>query len=82
MGPKDKDFYRDLKRCIKKRGGKQRRAHLKKQLTDNPEEAHMDEFDFGEYGSEKFNGMDGDATRIYRENRRSDHKTLPPERID
>lgn len=64
MGPKDKDFYRDLKRCIKKCGGKQRRAYLKQALTDNPEEAHLcDEFDFGLYGSKQFNGMDNDSTR-------------------
>jgi hypothetical protein len=64
MPAKDKDFYRDLKRCIKKRGGKQRRAFLKRTLEDNPEEAHLEnDFDFGGYSSEQYNGMDHDATR-------------------
>lgn len=62
---KDKKFYRELKRDIKKIGGKKRRAFLKKNLLENPEEAHWcDDFDFGEFGSEQFNGMDRDATRI------------------
>lgn len=60
---KDKKFYRDLKRCIKKDGNKKRRAFYKQNLLENPEEAHLCEFDFGESNSEQFNGMDHDATR-------------------
>lgn len=64
MSQKDKDFYRDLKRCIKKRGKKQQRAHLKRSLEQNPEEAHLEnDYDYGAYSSEQYNGMDHDATR-------------------
>jgi hypothetical protein len=65
MAPRrDKDFYRDLKRCIKKAGNKKRRQYYKQTLVDNPQEAHFcDDFEFGEYSSEQFNGMDNDATR-------------------
>lgn len=85
MPQKDKDFYRDLKRCIKKRGGKQRRAFLKKTLNDNPEEAHLyDEYDFGEYGSEQFNGMDHDSTRSRTDDHppENDQTSDPPEHTD
>ena len=71
---KDKKFYRELKRSIKKEGGKRRRAYYKQNLLDNPEEAHWcEEFDFGSLSSEKFNGMDDDATR-----RRDDQDVVEP----
>jgi hypothetical protein len=67
MAPRrDKDFYRDLKRCIKKAGNKKRRTFFKKNLLENPEEAHLfteDDFEFGDYSSQQFNGMDNDSTR-------------------
>jgi hypothetical protein len=61
---KDKKFYRELKRDIKKEGNKRRRAYYKQNLEQNPEEAHWcDEYDFGGLSSKQFNGMDNDATR-------------------
>lgn len=61
---KDKRFYRNLKRSVKKDGNKKRRAFFKQNLVENPEEAHLcDEFDFGDLNSKQFNGMDNDATR-------------------
>jgi hypothetical protein len=60
---KDKKHYRKLKRQVKKAGNKSRRAHLKRDLADNPEEAHLSEYDFGNQSSATMNGMDDDATR-------------------
>jgi hypothetical protein len=59
----DKRRYRKLKRDIKRAGNKRRRAHLKRDLAENPEEAPYSEFDFGRTSSETMNGMDSDATR-------------------
>jgi hypothetical protein len=59
----DKRRYRKLKRDVKRAGNKRRRAHLKRELADNPEEAAFSEFDFGETSSATMNGMDRDATR-------------------
>jgi hypothetical protein len=59
----DKRRYRQLKRQVKKAGNKSRRAHLKRELTDNPEEAHWSEYDFGSESSANMNGMDNDTTR-------------------
>jgi hypothetical protein len=59
----DKRRYRKLKRDVKRAGNKRRRAHLKRELADNPEEARFSEFDFGETSSDTMNGMDRDATR-------------------
>jgi hypothetical protein len=59
----EKRQLRKLKRDIKKAGNKRRRNQLKRQLNDNPAEAHHDEFSFGRASSEGFNGMDQDATR-------------------
>jgi len=59
MTQKDKRFYRELKRYIKQEGNKRRRAFFKKNLLDNPEEAHLCEnYDFGEFSSAKLNGID------------------------
>jgi hypothetical protein len=61
---KDKDFYRDLKRCLKKAGNKRRRAFHKQNLVDNPEDAHLcDDFDYEGFASKPLNGMDHDTTR-------------------
>jgi hypothetical protein len=60
----DKRHFRKLKRDVKRAGNKRRRAFLKRELVDNPEEAPFSEFDFGETSSETMNGMDNDATRI------------------
>jgi len=63
MNHDDKRRLRQLKRNIKKAGNKRRRQHFKRALTDHPEDAHLDEADFGRHSSASFNGMDQDATR-------------------
>jgi hypothetical protein len=59
----DKRRYRQLKRDIKKAGNRARRRHLKRELTDNPEEEAQADFDFGRKSSASLNGNDRDATR-------------------
>lgn len=59
----DKRQLRKLKRDIKRAGNKRRRQFLKRQLTEDPEGAAHPEFDFGDYSSTAFNGLDQDATR-------------------
>jgi len=50
----DKRFYRILKREIKRKGNRKRRNHLKRQLEDNPGEAHWDEYEFKDGESSKW----------------------------
>jgi hypothetical protein len=59
----DKRRHREHKRDLKKAGNRKRRQHLKRQLTDNPEEAARAEFDFGRDSSAGLNGIDRDGTR-------------------
>jgi len=59
----DKRMLRKLKRDIKRAGSKRRRQYLKRQLTDDPENAAHAEFDFGRTSSAGYNGVDRDATR-------------------
>jgi len=59
----EKRQLRKLKRDIKRAGNKRRRQHLKRDLTENPEEAPYSEFDFGSNTSATLNGMDQDTTR-------------------
>jgi hypothetical protein len=59
----DKRQLRKLKRDIKRAGNKRRRQHLKRQLTDAPEDAAQADFTFGRASSAGYNGMDRDATR-------------------
>ena len=59
----DKHLIRELKRAIKKRGNKHRRAQLKKSLSENPEGAAEVEEDLGRFRSDTLNGMDKDSTR-------------------
>jgi hypothetical protein len=59
----DKRKLRELKRAIKKRGNKTRRAQLKRDLTENPDEAAHSEEDFGRFSSANYNGLDSDSTR-------------------
>src|SRR5262249_17845080 len=59
----DKRQFRKLKRDIKRAGSKRRRRYLKRELTEQPEEAPFSEFEFGRDSSAGFNGMDQDATR-------------------
>lgn len=58
MPDPDKRMLRELKRVVKKRGNKHRRQQLKKDLEDNPEEAHLNEEDFGKCESKEMNGID------------------------
>ena len=63
MPDPDKRRMRDLKRAIKKRGNKRRRQELKRNLTDNPEEAAQAEEDLGKHRSDCLNRLDNDSTR-------------------
>ncbi len=63
MPDPDKRMLRDLKRTLKKRGNKHRRAELKKNLAANPEEAAHAEEDLGGYRSDALNKLDNDSTR-------------------
>ena len=59
----DKHKTRKLKRSVKKRGNKHRRAKLKKSLGENPEDAAEVSEDLGRSRSDTLNGMDQDSTR-------------------
>jgi hypothetical protein len=59
----DKRRLRKLKRDIKRAGNRKRRQHLKRSLTDNPEEAADQTFEFGRDSSQFLNGSDRDASR-------------------
>jgi hypothetical protein len=59
----DKRKLRQLKKAIKRSGNKSRRQSLKRELAENPEEAHRSEYDFGRDSSTGLNAMDSDATR-------------------
>jgi len=73
MSDDKKRLLRETKRQIKKDGNRSRRRHLKKQLEEDPENAHLaDDYDY-EYNSSTFlNGFDKDATRIRKEEDYSD----------
>ncbi len=60
---RDKRELRKFKRVIKRAGSKHRRRELKRELCDNPDEAHHSEESFGRRSSEGLNGLDADATR-------------------
>jgi hypothetical protein len=62
MDPKKREL-RKLKRDIKRAGSKHRRRQLKRDLTDNPDEAHQSAESLGRNRSSGFNGLDDDATR-------------------
>jgi hypothetical protein len=55
---RDKRKWRELKRAVKRRGSKHRRAELKRNLAENPEEAAFAEESFGRHSSQLFNGLD------------------------
>ncbi len=63
MDQDKKRELRQLKREIKRAGGKHRRSQLKRGLADHPEEAHEDEPDLGRHRSAALNGIDRDSTR-------------------
>jgi hypothetical protein len=54
----DKRKIRELKRAIKKRGAKHRRAEFKRGLRENPDEAQFATDNFGRYSSAGLNGLD------------------------
>lgn len=60
---RDKRQLRRLKRDVKRAGQRKRRQQLKRDLRENPEEAHWSEPTFGHASSETMNGLDRDATR-------------------
>jgi len=49
---------RQLKREIKRKGGKLRRRRLKQGLLENPEDAKDTVVDFGRFESKQLNGLD------------------------
>ena len=59
----DKRKLRELKRVLKKRGNKHRRQELKKNLSENPDEAAQAEEELGRHRSADLNGIDRDSTR-------------------
>jgi hypothetical protein len=67
---RQKRELRKMKREIKKAGNKSRRQHLKRELTENPEEAPHSEFDFGRKSSKGLNALDNDATRRKKDNQK------------
>ena len=62
MDQDKKRELRQLKREIKRKGGKIRRRQLKQGLATNPEEAQDTVVDFGRFESKKLNGLDRDQT--------------------
>lgn len=54
----EKRKLRSLKRTVKRSGNKHRRNALKRQLRENPEEAHRAEEDFGGSESRNMNALD------------------------
>ena len=63
MPDPDKRMLREIKRAVKKRGNKHRRAELKRGLSENPEEAAHAEENLGRYRSDTLNKLDNDSTR-------------------
>ena len=59
----DKHKLRKLKRAVKRRGSKHRRAQLKKDLSEDPETAAEAVENLGRYRSDTLNGLDRDSTR-------------------
>lgn len=59
MADTDKRKYRQIKKAVKRKGNKRRRNYLKRDVLNNPEEAHIvGEFDFGESSSKVYNKID------------------------
>ena len=54
---------REEKKPQVSRRRKHRRRDLKRELAENPEEAHHSGESFGRHSSEGLNGLDDDATR-------------------
>lgn len=60
---REKRELREQKREVKRRGNKHRRQKLKRDLRENPEEAHLSRASFGRHRSDVLNGIDRVATR-------------------
>jgi hypothetical protein len=58
MRSDEKRELRRLKREIKRAGNQRRRRLLKRDLIDNPEDAHARDFDHGRFRSAELNGID------------------------
>ena len=63
MDQDQKRELRQLKREIKRKGGKIRRRQLKQGLIDNPEAARDTVVDFGRFESKAMNGFDRQPAR-------------------
>jgi hypothetical protein len=60
----EKRKLRELKRAVKKRGNKARRASLKRDVSADPDaDPPPPGAEFGRHSSAKLNGLDHDATR-------------------
>jgi len=59
----EKRRLRQLKRDIKRAGKKKRRGQLKRDMRENPEEAHWSEETVGRNSSQFLNRLDNDAKR-------------------
>ena len=57
-GNDDKRKLRQLKKAIKRKGNKHRRNVLKRQLRQDPDDAHLAEEDLGGSQSHNLNAMD------------------------
>ncbi len=66
---RDKRELRREKREVKRAGSQRRRRQLKRDLAENPEEAHRSEFDFGRLRSAGLNGIDRRPDAIAAEGR-------------
>ena len=66
MKKDNKKQFREAKRQVKKDGNRERRRDLKRQLIEDPENAHLvdDEYDYGFNSSTHYNNIDRDSTRI------------------
>ena len=62
MDQDKKRELRQLKREIKRKGGKIRRRQLKQSLADNPEDAQDAVVSFGKFESKTLNGLDRSQT--------------------
>lgn len=62
MEPTRRD-QRQAKRELKQAGSQHRRRQLKRELRENPEDAHRSEENFGRYSTAELNGIDNDSTR-------------------
>ena len=63
MDQDKKRELRQLKREIKRAGGKHRRRQLKRGLIEHPEEAHQDEPELGKFRSAELNGFGRPSSR-------------------